>query len=519
MAEFEVETPDGTIFVGPTQEAALAAARNHLQSSSLESVVSDLPGGGYTPPRTAIDKDNEHQAGLAQAYRNIADLPLGMLKSLGRNAIGGVQAVAKAGAATGAPGDPTATLETLQAGRDALAPSSPGEERAAQIERLLEFFVPTPGKATGLASIAKAALESGVVGSAQKGEVNPEAAVGGAAGAGIGQVASKALGSVAQKLLKGGREQLARLARPGVGYHGEKTAKAAEEALEAGDVAGGVLPGADTLVERSAARAEKLKGGRDAYRAATDQAPVDPAELAQKLLDEADKQVRVGAGGQDYVIDKARYDQLRKLADELLESRRGIPPSRMATVPLGDMEDKLQAWQGRVYDKADPSKVPTEEGTRILRQGISEASPLDRDAAMGAYSRGLELAENLKDAMEAQKLRNPSHAGEQFAVRGVLGAGLGALGGTEGSVAGATLGVASVAISRFLSSPAWQAMSAQQKYNLGRVFVSAAPELEPLISRALRPMASEQHTDQSNQSAIRYLLSKLNLKTPEAPRD
>lgn len=534
MAEFEVETPDGTVFVGPTQAAAILAAKNHLarlkgptsDGGDLEGVATDLPGGGYTPATPG-------------PYKTLAELPVGMLKSLVRNVLGAAK-LNPVSLTSQVMGGPDPTGEVLEKGREALVPASVGEEKAADIEKLLEFFVPGPGKASSLlGTMAKGALETGVIGSAQAGEPNPEAAAGGAVGGAVGHLTGSSLASIARKLLKRAPEQLARVARPDAGYHGEKTIQAAEEALEAGDVAGSILPSAEDLVTRSGARAEGLKGARDAYRAATDASPVDPADLAQQLLDEAQKEVRVGAGGKDYVVDKVRHEQLTKLANEILEARRvPTPPSSFyppkprtaaasegdLTVPLGDMEDKLQAWQGRVYDRVDPTKAPAEEGARLLRGGLEDLSPGDRAGAMGPYSRALELAENLKEAMGREKLKSPSHAGEQFALRGAI-AGVGgavagaAAGGPGGAGAGGALAaIAAIKISRFLSSPSFQAMSAQQKWNAGQAFIKAAPELEPLVTKAIGQVGAGEHADENEQTAFRYLLQKLNLKTPEAPQ-
>jgi hypothetical protein len=522
----QVNTPDGVANFpdGTSPEVIKAALRKRFPAAGTpdgadtEGLVSDLPGGGYTARDAFVgpmpDEETQRTAGVPQAYKNLADLPLGMAKSLGRNLLGAAK-LSPFSLTAQAMGGPDPTGDVLEQGREALAPSTQGEERAAEIEKLLEFFVPGPGKASGLlGTMAKSALEAGVVGSAQEGRPDPDAAVAGAVGGGVGHAVGGAAAGLAERLPKSALKTLMRLIKPDVGFDRDKTARAAVAALEEGSVAG--AHGPEALVERAAARSARLKEPRDAYRATTDAKWIDPVQLAQPLIEEAQQYVRKAPDGTPFFTNRLKFDQLMAQANEIM-SARGKVEIGPVNAKLGDMEDMLQGAsnQGKVYDRLDPTKAPAEEGVRLMRDELNVASP-GRAPAMEPYSDALAFEENLRKAMGRAELREPSQAGQQFATRGVIGT---AIGGGSGAAA-AVAAEGAVQVGRFLNSPTFRALSAQQKQNLGKRLASLHPSIAQVVEDSLSASVGADQSDDSgvSQEAIRYLMSKLNLKTPEAPQ-
>jgi hypothetical protein len=493
----QVNTPEGVANFpdGTSPEVIKAALRKRFPAAAApdgadtEGLASDLPGGGYTARDAFVgprpDEETARTADVPQSYKNLSDLAPGMLKSLARNLLGAAKLnpVSQVSQVLGS--DPIG--DALEKGREGLAPSSQGEERAADIERTLEFFVPGPGRATGLAgNAAKAALEAGVVGSAQEGAPDPDAAVSGALGGAFGHGVGKAASSLAERLPKSALKALVRLVKPDVGFDMEKTTRAAAGALEEGSVA-----------------------------AATDEAPIDPVELAQPLVDEAQQYVRKSPDGQVFFTNRLKFDQLMAQAKEIL-SARGKVKTGPVRGRMGDMEDMLQgaANQGKVYDRVEPAKAPAEEGVRLMREGLNAASP-GRADAMGAYSDALAFEENMRKAMGRAELREPSQAGQQFATRGVIGTAIGGGGGAAAAVAAE----GAVQVGRFLNSPTFKALSAQQKYEMGKRLARLHPSIAAVVEDSISAQGAEDSPDDStSQEAIRYLMKRMNLKTPEAPQ-
>jgi hypothetical protein len=498
-----------------------AGARPEFIQELLENTA--MPGKAPVP-----EAASEGRRMPGYSLEGLGNIATGALKGLGHTAVGAAQFLLPAGAAG-----------ALSPARAATTPT-PEEQGGYNVEQFAEFFAPglavskLPKVAAALSKLRAArpvvqgALEGGLVGSAQAGELDPGAAVGGAVGGGIGQVAGKAA-QFAGRWLKGRAPQVyGPVPQPKGDVARADVNRAIEEALAEGTLPQGTLKtqaataeaaagkaGAaataarearagklfdiDALMEKVRTRLEPLKSRVPGEGLA---GTIEAGAKRANTMEEGLRNVTTGKPmtgtveddfidtllGQHQRVGAAAVEHGPTLAQAqpFMAALQNIRKQFGQFVPAEVMEREL-ALHFNPAAKAGKLATP-ETATRAAaakpfqRETMRGLNELDeaRRATNLKYNRAKALATALRTAATRETSRGGTRVGEagaikaglQIAAGGALGGMVG--GGPFGALAGA---VAVPTIARAMESPVWRAFSAQKQYQIGRALLKTNPEV------------------------------------------